>query len=220
MADPPLHSNVCSSLSGSRFDRHDARQATWGPGWPRTDPWTDRSRSPVSGLVRRLMATEAVVRHRLMCEALASSEQPSEAVCEFWVPRSNERADLVLINGEMSGFEIKTVTGHPQATPAPGCGVRPRVRSLHRRGGRAPCCRCSGNAARVVGGDRDHPGRRGSVFPTVAIAGYQSRGRSSDVGSAAVERRGPRCPHRTRMRAGSAGDSVVHVVASARVGRS
>ncbi|HSV66160.1 MAG TPA: sce7726 family protein [Mycobacteriales bacterium] len=54
------------------------------------------------------MATEATVRHRLRDEALASAGWPSDAVYEFWVPRSNERADVVVISTDMSGFEIKT----------------------------------------------------------------------------------------------------------------
>lgn len=54
------------------------------------------------------MTSEAIVRHRLREEALASAGRPSDAVYEFWVPRSNERADVVVISAEMSGFEIKT----------------------------------------------------------------------------------------------------------------
>lgn len=55
-----------------------------------------------------LVASEAAVRHRLRDEVLASVGKPSEAVYEFWVPRSNERADVVVIGAHMSGFEIKT----------------------------------------------------------------------------------------------------------------
>jgi hypothetical protein len=54
------------------------------------------------------VATEAIVRHQLRNEVLASTSTRSEAVYEFWVPRSNERADVVVIGAHMSGFEIKT----------------------------------------------------------------------------------------------------------------
>lgn len=55
-----------------------------------------------------LVASEAAVRRRLRDQVLASVGKPSEAVYEFWVPRSNERADVVVIGVHMSGFEIKT----------------------------------------------------------------------------------------------------------------
>jgi hypothetical protein len=55
-----------------------------------------------------LVPTEAIVRHRLRDEVLASAGKPSEAIYEFWVPRSNERADVVVIGTHMSAFEIKT----------------------------------------------------------------------------------------------------------------
>lgn len=55
------------------------------------------------------MLTEAAVRHSLREVVLASSPHPSEAVYEFWVPRSNERADVAIIgDGIFDGFEIKT----------------------------------------------------------------------------------------------------------------
>ncbi len=55
------------------------------------------------------MTTEAIVRHSLREEMLASSAQPTEGVYEFWVPRSNERADVAIIGGStFDGFEIKT----------------------------------------------------------------------------------------------------------------
>ena len=55
------------------------------------------------------MTTEAIVRHSLREEMLASSPQPTEAVYEFWVPRSNERADIAIIGDRgFEGFEIKT----------------------------------------------------------------------------------------------------------------
>jgi hypothetical protein len=53
--------------------------------------------------------TEAVVRHSLREEVLASASPSAEAVYEFWVPRSNERADVAIIGAAtIDGFEIKT----------------------------------------------------------------------------------------------------------------
>jgi hypothetical protein len=55
------------------------------------------------------MITEAIVRHSLREVMLAGSLQQTEAVYEFWVPRSNERADVAIIGGcTFEGFEIKT----------------------------------------------------------------------------------------------------------------
>lgn len=53
------------------------------------------------------MLTEAVVRDSLRQEVLAALPC-AEAVYEFWVPRSNERADIAVIGPSMDGFEIKT----------------------------------------------------------------------------------------------------------------
>lgn len=53
------------------------------------------------------MLTEAVVRDSLRQEVLAAVPR-AEAVYEFWVPRSNERADVAVIGASMDGFEIKT----------------------------------------------------------------------------------------------------------------
>jgi hypothetical protein len=53
--------------------------------------------------------TEAVVRHSLREEVLAAAPHSAEAVYEFWVPRSNERADVAVIDSAaIDGFEIKT----------------------------------------------------------------------------------------------------------------
>jgi hypothetical protein len=55
------------------------------------------------------MMTEAVVRHSLREEVLAAAPHSAEAVYEFWVPRSNERADVAVIGSTaIDGFEIKT----------------------------------------------------------------------------------------------------------------
>ena len=53
------------------------------------------------------MVTEAVVRNCLRTQLLA--EVPSaEAVYEFWIPPSNERADVAVIGTTLDAFEIKT----------------------------------------------------------------------------------------------------------------
>lgn len=54
------------------------------------------------------MVTEADVRHSLRAEVLAGAPPSTEAVFEFWVPPSNERADIAVIGTTMDGFEIKT----------------------------------------------------------------------------------------------------------------
>lgn len=54
------------------------------------------------------MVTEAEVRHSLRAEVLASAPSSAEAVFEFWVPPSSERADIAVIGTTMDGFEIKT----------------------------------------------------------------------------------------------------------------
>lgn len=54
------------------------------------------------------MATEAVVREEYRRHLLARTSEAPGTVNEFWVPRSHERADLVLIGERMDGFEIKT----------------------------------------------------------------------------------------------------------------
>ena len=54
------------------------------------------------------MMTEAAVRESLRSELLAMWPGLSEALYEFWVPRTNERADVVAIGSRLWGFEIKT----------------------------------------------------------------------------------------------------------------
>lgn len=54
------------------------------------------------------MVTEAHVRDSLRAELLASHEASTEAMYEFWVPQSNERADVAVIGPLLEGFEIKT----------------------------------------------------------------------------------------------------------------
>lgn len=53
------------------------------------------------------MATEQAVRNALRSH-LFSGPDIREMIEEFWVPRSNERADLVVIGDTLDGFEIKT----------------------------------------------------------------------------------------------------------------
>jgi hypothetical protein len=53
--------------------------------------------------------TAAVVQESLRQEVLAAAiPRRVAAIYEFWVPRSNERADVVVIDSRMDGFEIKT----------------------------------------------------------------------------------------------------------------
>jgi hypothetical protein len=52
--------------------------------------------------------TEAAVRHSLREQMLARAPSTAEAIYEFWVPRSHERADVAVIGGTIDGFEIKT----------------------------------------------------------------------------------------------------------------
>jgi hypothetical protein len=57
----------------------------------------------------RAVVTEAVVRHSLRGEVLAMASPSTEAVYEFWVPRSHERADIAVIGkATIEAFEIKT----------------------------------------------------------------------------------------------------------------
>jgi hypothetical protein len=66
------------------------------------DPWAG------SGLASPSSATEAGVRDRLCREMLARSNDRQLAAFEFWIPRTYERADLVVIGAEIESFEIKT----------------------------------------------------------------------------------------------------------------
>jgi hypothetical protein len=54
------------------------------------------------------LASEAVVRDEFRRHVLATTPGVSGTVDEFWVPRSHERADLVLLGQRLDGFEIKT----------------------------------------------------------------------------------------------------------------
>jgi hypothetical protein len=54
------------------------------------------------------VSSEAAVKRQLSAHLLASGEQPVNAAYEFWLPGSNERADVAVIAADMSGFEIKT----------------------------------------------------------------------------------------------------------------
>lgn len=54
------------------------------------------------------MVTEAEVRQSLRADVLACAPPSTEAIFEFWVPQSNERADVAVIGTTMDGFEIKT----------------------------------------------------------------------------------------------------------------
>jgi hypothetical protein len=54
------------------------------------------------------MVTEAAVRDSLREVVLARVPELSEAYYEFWVPRTNERADVAAVGSSFWGFEIKT----------------------------------------------------------------------------------------------------------------
>jgi hypothetical protein len=54
------------------------------------------------------VVTEADVRQSLRTQVLSGAPSSAEAVFEFWVPQSNERADVVVIDKTMDAFEIKT----------------------------------------------------------------------------------------------------------------
>lgn len=54
------------------------------------------------------MPTERAIRDALRRRVLAATAGAKDTVDEFWVPRSNERADLAVIGQSMDGFEIKT----------------------------------------------------------------------------------------------------------------
>jgi hypothetical protein len=51
---------------------------------------------------------EAEVRDALPTHLLAAIVGAEVTVDEFWVPRSNERADIAVLGRQMDGFEIKT----------------------------------------------------------------------------------------------------------------
>lgn len=54
------------------------------------------------------MRTEAEVRESLRSTLMSAASAPAEAVYEFWVPKSNERADVAVIGARLDGYEIKT----------------------------------------------------------------------------------------------------------------
>jgi hypothetical protein len=55
-----------------------------------------------------VVATELAVRLALKRSLAATHDDGIEIVDEFWIPRSNERVDVALINGALKAFEIKT----------------------------------------------------------------------------------------------------------------
>jgi len=52
--------------------------------------------------------TERVIREALRHRVLADTLGARGAIDEFWVPRSNERADMVVIGRSLDAFEIKS----------------------------------------------------------------------------------------------------------------
>jgi hypothetical protein len=68
-----------------------------------------RSRVSSSGAVApAVVATERAVREALRESVVANDLDVRDTVDEFWVPRSNERADMVAIGRFLDGFEVKT----------------------------------------------------------------------------------------------------------------
>ncbi len=52
--------------------------------------------------------TERAIREALRQRVLADTFGARDAIDEFWVPRSNERADMVVIGRSLDAFEIKS----------------------------------------------------------------------------------------------------------------
>jgi hypothetical protein len=52
--------------------------------------------------------TEAEIRPPVRSHALESTGHPSQTLDEFWIPVSNERADVVSISTRLAAFEIKS----------------------------------------------------------------------------------------------------------------
>lgn len=70
---------------------------------------SDRRLEPRPSASRDMNAPpEAIVRNALRHRLLADTHGAKGTVDEFWVPQSNERADLAVIGRWMDGFEIKT----------------------------------------------------------------------------------------------------------------
>jgi hypothetical protein len=53
-------------------------------------------------------ANEIHVRVALRGELAAHADGVQKTVEEFWVPRSHERADVVVVGGSLDGYEIKS----------------------------------------------------------------------------------------------------------------
>jgi hypothetical protein len=79
------------SSDGSKYAREVARSQALLPTGLRQPNW----------------ASEAIVRDRLRALMVVSAETPNEAIYEFWIPESGERADVVFVGAHLSAFEIK-----------------------------------------------------------------------------------------------------------------
>lgn len=64
-------------------------------------------RRPSNVSTDRTNPTEALVRQALR-RHVTNAGAPTQTVDEFWVPQSNERADMAHIGRVLAGFEIKT----------------------------------------------------------------------------------------------------------------
>jgi hypothetical protein len=52
--------------------------------------------------------TERAIRDALRNRVLAETFGARDAIAEFWVPRSNERTDMVVIGRSLDAFDIKS----------------------------------------------------------------------------------------------------------------
>lgn len=66
------------------------------------------SQSTTVSSTSSVVPSEATVREALRNRVLARSAPPCQALDEFWVPLTNERADVVVIGSAMAAYEIKT----------------------------------------------------------------------------------------------------------------
>jgi hypothetical protein len=73
------------------------------------------------------VGAEKVVRDALRSHVLAEVAGARDTVDEFWVPRSNERADIAVLGRWMDGFEIKTERDTLSRLPRQAGRLRPPV---------------------------------------------------------------------------------------------
>ncbi len=94
---------------------------------------------------------EAEVRSVLARELQIRSSTPTRAIAEFWIPLSNERADLVLAGRLFEAFEDQESDRRPAPAAAPGGRLRTRLQSLQRSVSRASSGQRLATATALVG---------------------------------------------------------------------